>query len=256
MTDGRILNDEEFLSEMPTYDDLIITAMIDANGFFTEIAAIETQAPPLHHPDFPGMRKFVAVTLFTIDFGEVEIDFPDNPASYPYYELPEYLSEDTSSDMAQDTKIQPDPEHLVESDGVNRLLVKGYGDAYLAYSPTGGDMYMAGSMPVPQLEGEIIEGSVYFADDNHSILKISAAVSRPDKNSGSIAGPGIKLIFNTDTEKIEEAEYIPFENSDAEYFTFTLEDENALAFGRMLYEAMQICIEYEKANSTVKTSAE
>ena len=39
-------------------------------------------------------------------------------------------------------EIQPNPEHIVKSDGVSRLLIGGYGDAYLAYDPKNGDIYI------------------------------------------------------------------------------------------------------------------
>ena len=174
-----------------------------------------------------NLKVGIDISMFTVDFMRIQV---------------EQLFK-----TANDTKTPPDAVHFVEDDG-DRLLVRGYGDAYLAFSPTGYDMYIAGHMPIIQLEEELIEGSAYFPDDNLNIMEIRVRISRPDAQSGTIVGPEINLTYNTVTDSIEEAEYIPFKNSDGEYFIFELEDENALAFVRIIYEAIQLCIEYGNAN--------
>ena len=186
-----------------------------------------------------------------------------------YGDIDEFLRNHPSHEVERTTEgiaindIQPNPDHIVELN-VNRFQIGGYGTAFLAYDLYSkdqlerrdgtyiGDMYMAGKIPVPQLENESIEGFAGLRI-NSNILDMSFTVSRPDPYSGTVSGPRVEIAYNADTDKIEELVFTPFDvlnmqGEKEDHYEFDLSEENALALGRMIYEAIGICTEYARVN--------
>jgi len=189
------------------------------------------------------MKKILSVFLTAITFLLICAACTPKPPTEPDPET-----------TAENAEIQPNPDHIVKRNesNINSLEIEGYGNAHIAYSLSNRSLYIAGGLPIAQLEDRAAEGSARADSGDTDVLYINFMVAQPELNAGAISGPRVEIWYDTKTDEITNSAYTPVEDSDSIIYTFELTEENELELARMLHEAIELCIEYDRLNPIIK----
>lgn len=129
---------------------------------------------------------------------------------------------------------------------IGRFTVRGLG-GYISYAPVHNHIYFAGSrFPITQLYGEPIEGS---GERDEESLWIRFVVARDFSAytgivHGALEGPGVFIQYVPLEGNIVQLGFRPYHISYDRSEYFYLDEENALAFARLLMRALHLIDEY------------